>query len=185
MWRLWRQQVKRNTAGKRNYSWGKVYFFPAVSHFCQIVFIYIQSCEKGIWNELQSQKRKIKKTEHSGIAEENLKSHTVKTYVNVQSGTEVNNTYLFSRIIHFEDPPPLLPLSPVALATHSIECGYWKSRNTFIHAGFIYPSGVSSSLRLKGNATIIFLDDSIFSKNDSTILWLKQFQIQNWLLFQF
>lgn len=83
------QQVKKNTVRKRNYSWGKVYFFTAVSYFCQIVFIYIQSWEKGICNELQSQEKKIKKREYSGTAEQNLKLHIVKTYANVQTGVRL------------------------------------------------------------------------------------------------
>jgi len=39
--------------------------------------------EKGVWNELQSQERKFKKREHSGIAQENLKLHAVKTDANI------------------------------------------------------------------------------------------------------
>lgn len=72
------------------------------------IYLYTVVWKKGIWNELQSQGRKFKKREHSGIALQNLKPHTVKTDVTVQTGTEVNNTYLFPRIIPFEDCPPHL-----------------------------------------------------------------------------
>lgn len=148
-----KQQVKRDTVGKRNYFLREGSFlYCSFIFFSDFIYLYTIMWEKEWATVLGEEVLK----EHSGVAQENWKLHTAKADVNTQTGAEVNNMCLFPRITPFEDTPYTLP--PAALAMNYC---YWNFRNDFIHEGWVYFRGTSVSLLLKGNVTM-FLERSYY-----------------------
>lgn len=78
-----KQQVKRDTAGKKLFLREGSFLYCSFVFSSDCIYLYTIMWGKGIWNELDSQERKSKKRKHSGITQENLKPHTVKTDVNI------------------------------------------------------------------------------------------------------